>query len=286
MQEIDRCGLFPAIDYLSTVSGGGYIGGAITYILQSRAGVAETLSKQPTKKELLVQFARRWSHLPGLRCFIAEMFGILSIREHWLNISDGGHVENLGLLELLRRRCELIIVCDGEQDLNGHLDGLANAIRLAEIDLGTRVVFMTPIIAESTSPDVEANDATRKGTGNGEPSSTRRHFAIAAIEYPAKGSNDKPEKGLLLFLRSCLVGDEDVVIKNYKKTDPDFPHQSTVDQVFDETQFEAYRRLGQSMFRKSLEEVDFVVTKESVPGNYATFRDTLWKYLLEIGHGQ
>lgn len=286
LQEIDRCGLFPAIDYLSTVSGGGYIGGAITYILQSRAGVAETSSKQPTKKELLVQFARRWSHLPGLRCFIAEMFGILSIRSHWLNLSDGGHVENLGLLELLRRRCELVVVCDGEQDLNGHLDGLANAIRLAEIDLGIRVLFKTPIIAESTSPDVEAEDVARKVTGKGESPSTRRHFAIAAIEYPAKGSNDKPEKGLLLFLRSSLVGDEDVVIKNYKKTDPDFPHQSTIDQVFDETQFEAYRRLGEWMFRKSLEEVDFVGVKESVPGNYVTFRDTLRNYLLEIENAQ
>jgi hypothetical protein len=33
-------------------------------------------------------------------------------------------------------------------------------------------------------------------------------------------------------------------VYGYAAANPEFPHQSTVDQWFDETQFESYRRLG------------------------------------------
>ena len=41
-----------------------------------------------------------------------------------------------------------------------------------------------------------------------------------------------------------MTGDENPYVSDYKTGNPDFPHQSTADQFFDETQFEAYRALG------------------------------------------
>jgi hypothetical protein len=47
---------------------------------------------------------------------LGEFFGLLSERRKSLYLSDGGHVENLGLL---RRRCRVIIAVDAEAELFG-----------------------------------------------------------------------------------------------------------------------------------------------------------------------
>jgi hypothetical protein len=42
---------------------------------------------------------------PGLSYLWREMLGTMNESTAWLNLSDGGHIENLGVYELLRRRC-------------------------------------------------------------------------------------------------------------------------------------------------------------------------------------
>jgi hypothetical protein len=46
-------------------------------------------------------------------------------------------------------------------------------------------------------------------------------------------------------LKLSLTGNEGEFIRRYRFDDPVFPHQSTADQFFSETQFEAYRALGE-----------------------------------------
>ena len=41
-----------------------------------------------------------------------------------------------------------------------------------------------------------------------------------------------------------MTGDEPEYVRDYRAKHPSFPHESTADQFFDETQFEAYRALG------------------------------------------
>ena len=54
---------------------------------------------------------------PGFLCLIREMTGAWMAEENrWLNVSDGGHIENMGLYELLRRRCKFIVCVDGGAD--------------------------------------------------------------------------------------------------------------------------------------------------------------------------
>jgi hypothetical protein len=66
----------------------------------------------------------------------------------------------------------------------------------------------------------------------------RKHFALGRIIYP------DGVVGKLLYIKSTLTGDEPVNVTAYAKAHPQFPHQSTADQWFDESQFESYRTLG------------------------------------------
>jgi hypothetical protein len=50
--------------------------------------------------------------------------------------------------------------------------------------------------------------------------------------------------GLLLYIKLSVTGNESELIRRYRINNPDFPHQTTLDQFFDQEQFEAYRQLG------------------------------------------
>ena len=162
----------------------------------------------------------RWRTRPIL--FLRELFSRLDAAHRWVNLSDGGHIENLGAFELLRRRCKYIIVGDGEADEKLQFGGLATLIRTARIDLGIHI-------------DINLDKLALNEDGYSE-----EHCAIGKIHYPGENV-----PALLLYFKSSMTGDEDTSIKEYRFNNPSFPHQSTADQFFQEGQFEAYRALGQ-----------------------------------------
>ena len=59
-------------------------------------------------------------------------------------------------------------------------------------------------------------------------------------------------KGRLIYIKSGMTGEEPQDILAYKVAHPAFPHQSTADQWFDESQFESYRALGRFAIENSL----------------------------------
>ena len=80
--------------------------------------------------------------LPSMRgagYFYRELFGINKLHARLVQVTDGGHYENLGLVEALRRRCRLIYVIDGGGDTPPLLSGLSDAIRLARFELGVEI---------------------------------------------------------------------------------------------------------------------------------------------------
>ena len=158
---------------------------------------------------------------PGFTCLLREMTGIgMSEEAAWLNLSDGGHIENLAVYELLRRRCKFIICVDGESDPPFTFHGLMTLVRHAQIDFGIRI--------DPRLDDLRPDPAT--GT-------SKCHFHLCRIHYP-EGT------GLLLYLKLSVTGNESELIKRYRINHPEFPHQTTLDQFFDQEQFEAYRQLG------------------------------------------
>src|SRR5262249_32922280 len=174
---------------------------------------------QPDRKRLF--------KAPGFLCLIREMTGIaMSEKQAWLNLSDGGHIENMAVYELLRRRCKYIICVDGESDPDFTFQGHMTLVRHAQIDFGVTI--------ESRLNDLRPDSKTGY---------CQTHATFCRIRYPAAGGQPAAT-GLLLYLKLSLTGNEPELIKRYKIIHPDFPHQTTLDQFFNEEQFEAYRELG------------------------------------------
>ncbi|OHV94345.1 hypothetical protein AKG95_27795 [Janthinobacterium lividum] len=167
-----------------------------------------------------------WNSTPGATYFARELSGMMNEEAAFLNLSDGGHLENLGLYELLRRRCRYIIVIDGEADIEHQFTGLLNAIQMAKIDLGVKV--------EPDLSDLRTGDDRFK----------RAHFAMARIDYGIQ-QNGIAVQGLLLVIKLAMTGNEPELLMKYQNENLTFPHQSTAQQIFSEAQFEAYRLLGE-----------------------------------------
>ena len=140
-------------------------------------------------------------------------------------LSDGGHYENLGLYEMVARRCHVIVVSDAGCDPDYTFDDLGNAVRRIRLDLGIPVEF-API------------DITRAGQGRSNP-----HAAIGVVRYSVVDGPSAPD-GVILYLKATLSGDETVDVLNFATSDPLFPHDSTANQFYDEARFESYRALG------------------------------------------
>jgi hypothetical protein len=166
----------------------------------------------------------RW----GTRPFVDEAFGLTTDTNDWLYLSDGGHFDNLGLYEMVLRRCHTIVVSDAGADPDFTYEDLGNAVRKIRVDLGIPIELATDRMP--TSPLEEGE--------NGE----RLHWGIAHIVYSAVDPG--APNGTLLYLKPCMTGDEPADVAQYAASNERFPHQPTADQFFDEAQFESYRRLG------------------------------------------
>jgi hypothetical protein len=75
--------------------------------------------------------------------------------------------------------------------------------------------------------------------GNAAPHATK-HAMLARVHYL-----DTHRFSWILFLKPSLTGDEPADVQQYQKMQPDFPQESTMDQYFDEAQWESYRKLGE-----------------------------------------
>jgi hypothetical protein len=165
---------------------------------------------------------RRASRLqPNLFRFVDELFRLADETRPHLNVADGAHSENLGLYELLRRQCGFVIAIDAEADPAREFRGLVACMRRADVDLGVRI-------------RIDLDDLAADAGGR-----SRAHFALGAIDYP------DGRRGHLLYVKPSLTGDECPPVALYHRLHASFPHQTTLDQGFDEEQFEAYRALGE-----------------------------------------
>lgn len=177
-------------------------------------------------------FSKAWDGLSNYY-FLAEMFGLLNEKRHSVYLSDGGHIENLGIYELLRRRCKIIIAVDAECDGEMAFGSFNVLERFALVDLGVRIDLPWQQIANVAKATGKAIDETGDA-----PKESGPHVAVGEIGYPGG------RRGILIYIKSSLTGDENDFVFHYKKRYGAFPHETTLDQLFTEEQFEAYRALG------------------------------------------
>ncbi len=164
----------------------------------------------------------------------------------FLELTDGGHFENLALYEMIRRKVKIAIVCDAAPNPLAISENLANMIEKVRIDFGTAILF--------DDPNYDLKDMFT-GTGNAGPMQTefktaKRSYAIGSIYY------SDASVGKIILIKPTMTDDLPADIYGYKTAHPEFPYQATSDQFFDESQFEAYRELGYRLGCKAFSQLD------------------------------
>jgi hypothetical protein len=173
----------------------------------------------------------RWPAWYGL--MFREMFGVgLAETQARIHLADGGHFDNLGLYELLRRRCRYIIVSDAGADPDCTLADLGQAVQRARADLGADVRIC-------------ADDLI------GTRDTVRDHVHLLGTVAYADGT-----RGDILYLKALLRKNLTADIYAYWRLNPDFPNQPTDNQFFGEMQFDSYRELGRQLMSAIIEQGD------------------------------
>jgi hypothetical protein len=179
--------------------------------------------------------AREWQKAGpsfALKPLLREAFGLTNDTSGIVYLSDGGHFENLGLYEMVRRRCASIVLCDAGCDPAFEFADLANAVRKIRIDMGIEIEFRPPGLAMTPRPDPDQPPPAYPPPAI--------YCAWAKIRYP-----ESTQPGTLLYVKPCYYGSEPADIRGFAVAHPDFPHETTANQWFSESEFESYRRLGQ-----------------------------------------
>ncbi|MBR0718176.1 patatin-like phospholipase family protein [Bradyrhizobium liaoningense] len=173
----------------------------------------------------------------------AEITGRLYENADAVYLTDGGHIENLGAYELLRRRCKVIVAVDAEADASMNFGSLMTLQRYARIDLGIRIDLPWTQIRDRTRAIMALNAGKKAAEASADKSDDDAekdhvHVAIGTIDYGCD------QTGYLVYIKSSLTGDENDYIRDYARRNDTFPHETTGDQFFSEEQFEVYRALG------------------------------------------
>ena len=159
-----------------------------------------------------------------LNYVLREATGRLDETGRAIHLSDGGGFENLGIYELIRRRCKFIFVSDASEDSQSAFNDLAKAIEMVRADFGTKIQILVDELAADTVQH-----------------RSKSAFTLGKIVYDDEKSDTC---GHLIYMNTALTEGLMADLYSYARLNPDFPEQSTVDQFFDERQFEAYRELG------------------------------------------
>lgn len=166
---------------------------------------------------------------------------------HWY-LSDGGHFENTGVYELLRRRLDFILALDNGADPSYQFADIANLMRLASVDLGAS---FTPLTGAGLKQKLGDSSAARLADLLGDPHGfasdpgQASHFLMAYQVSLPPTDDFAAHTTSLLWIKPRLTQESSLDLRQYQATHPAFPQESTADQFFDDQQWESYRKLGQ-----------------------------------------
>lgn len=194
----------------------------------------------------------------ALQPLVRELLGRADAKSPWIHLSDGGHFDNLGIYEAVKRGCRWIVAIDASADPERRYTDLGNAIRKIRLDLGARLEL-------TGGWWIGGVDFGARG----------RYCALFRIRY--RGLPDF-HWGSLLYVKPAIYlhpsHELPMDVVQYSRAAPAFPHESTVDQFFTESQFESYRALGEHEMAKILEYC-------KVPGDFAQLFEAAPEYVKQ-----
>jgi hypothetical protein len=200
--------------------------------------------------------ALRWLRLRRFTYLLKEIAGLHELEDRFVYVTDGGQVDNLGLLELLARRCSRIVAVDASGDKAGSTGTFDGVRRLAWRRYGVRFSLRREDGTQVFDPPDDGDDVTygcltpdltttvpAEGKLNGRV--VQGCFAVLTIHYPPIDGREV-EPGTLVLAKAALTSDMDETVKKWAlgRSGKKFPKDSTADQFIDDDQFEAYRLLG------------------------------------------
>jgi hypothetical protein len=170
----------------------------------------------------------------ALELYLKELLSLPARDDHEVYLSDGGHFENLGLYELIRRRCKYIVAVTADTEGDSLVDAhgnLGKAARYIREDFGVQL-------------HMHGLAALERDAQGG----VRSWYCVGEIRYPREvdaGGVPGWESGVIVVIKTGMVTAEaSVDLINHWRQNPAFPYDATIDQQYDQAQFEAYRQLG------------------------------------------
>jgi hypothetical protein len=210
---------------------------------------------------------RRWLlGRPAALCLLAELFRDAEDRLRGF-VSDGGHSENLGLWPLLLRRCRLIIVSDAGEDPEHSFDDFLKVCRRMRLYHGVQVFDLHDDRPVDARPLLLQQDRT-----------CAYHFFLGRVLYPEgfMGAT-RPEEGYLIYLKPSVTKDEDNDLLRHFRLRRPFPHDPTLNQLFDEDTVESYRQLGQHIGETLGRALPDDLWEK---GKHYPIEELFWRYLI------
>jgi hypothetical protein len=170
---------------------------------------------------------------PRLAYLLKEIAGYWRPEDdHHVYVTDGGHRENLGLVELLRRRCKTIISIDASGDAPGTCNTLRQAIDLARIETRAKI---------DTAP-LDSLPTTGR--------STNAH-TILHVDY-----TDTGDTAIIIHIRAVIYETLSPSLIAFSAQDAMFPHYSTGDQFLTDVQFDNLVDYGRQAMITALQAED------------------------------
>lgn len=190
-----------------------------------------------------------WGRRPGWPWFLREVLNNYRFQRRYLYVSDGGHWDNLGLVELLRRGCTQIICISAAGDGATSFGTLAEAIALAREELGVEITLdPSPLRPPATAPkDPPVRELRHRTVLDTSAPFASDPFQVGHYSWRSSGAS-----GTIVYIETALTADLPFDVHGFAESEAVFPDDATGDQVFNHRQFEAFRALGYHQVSSSL----------------------------------
>lgn len=226
----------------------------------------------PSESRWRASQARLWPYYT-LREFLSQTNDLST----YCYLTDGGHFDNTGLYSLVERGCRFIVVADCGADPSPCFQDLGDAIRRCRIDFGAEISL----------------DITQYLDNRADPPPCIVGKITYSLDHVKKLEWDHKchlaRTGFIIVFKPSRVADAPTDVLQYGLENPQFPHQTTADQWYDEAQFEAYRRLGQHCAEKAFDALPLIKSKKlkgevnPSPSDIETIFNEAWE---EFGQGK